>query len=224
MFAKISTGVQLLLAIAIFYLGYSIHSFTSKVGEVVDTYPQVISDLSAFTDDLQVKEWLVFADAVESLAPQLLSTVEEVRKTVDDVNQTVASVDSKIPRILDEVEGIRTVTLPEVLDEIEKVRTGVIPPTLSELKRYRVDVIPPVLVESKAYRSQTIPLIVTESEYLRQDIPVILSKADQVVEKSKVLAQQATQGAVEGTVKGVVLSPINLLRDAGNEIKSKVQE
>ncbi|WP_394247403.1 hypothetical protein [Vibrio profundi] len=224
MFAKISTGVQFLLAISIFYLGYSIHSFTSKVGEVVDTYPQVITDLSSFTDDLQVNEWLLFADTVEALAPQLLTTVEEVRKTVDAVNSTMASVDSKIPRILDEVEGIRTVTLPEVLDEIEKVRIGVIPPTLSELKRYRLDVIPPALVESKAYRSHTIPMVVTESESLRQDIPVILSKADQVVEKSKVLAQQATQGAVEGTVKGVVLSPINLLRDAGNEIKSKVQE
>lgn len=224
MFAKISTGVQFLLAISIFYLGYSIHSFTSKVGEVVDTYPQVIADLSSFTDDLQVNEWLLFADTVEALAPKLLTTVEEVRKTVDAVNSTMASVDRKIPRILDEVEGIRTVTLPEVLDEIEKVRTGVIPPTLSELKRYRLDVIPPALVESKAYRSHTIPMVVTESESLRQDIPVILSKADQVVEKSKVLAQQATQGAVEGTVKGVVLSPINLLRDAGNEIKSKVQE
>ena len=36
-------------------------------------------------------------------------------------------------------------------------------------------------------------------------------------------AQTATQGAVEGTVKGVVLSPINLIRDAGNGIKTRVQ-
>ncbi|MBW3694557.1 hypothetical protein EK599_02560 [Vibrio sp. T187] len=224
MFARISAGIQLTLAVAIFYLGYSIHTFTSKVGEVVDTYPQVIADFATLTDDLKVEEWLVFAATIEELAPQMLNSVEEVRKTVEQVNQTVASVDQKIPRFLDEVEGIRTVTLPELLDEVEKVRTGVIPPTLAEMKRYRLDVIPPTLVESKAYRTQVIPAALQESAHLREDVPVILAKADQVVEKSKVLAQQATQGAVEGTVKGVVLSPINLLRDAGNELKSKVQE
>ncbi|MGF1754142.1 hypothetical protein L4C33_11145 [Vibrio makurazakiensis] len=224
MLARISMAVQLLLAVSIFYLGYSIYTFTNKVGEVVDTYPKIISDLSVITKDLKVEEWLEFAGHVDELAPQVLNTVEDVRKTIEEVNQTVASVDSKIPSILTEVESVRTQALPQVLSEVERVRVDVIPPTLAELKSYRLDVIPPTLIESKGYREQTIPAVVMESEHLRSDIPVILAKADQVVEKSKLLAQQATQGAVEGTVKGVVLSPLNLLRDAGNEIKSKVNE
>ncbi|WP_122055471.1 hypothetical protein [Vibrio sp. Evd11] len=211
MFAKISTAIQLVLAVSIFYLGYTIYSFTNKVGDIVDTYPQVIEDLSVLTKGLKVEEWLEFAAHVDELAPQVLDTVEDVRKTVDQVNQTIASVDSKIPSILEEVKNVRT--------EVENVRVDVIPPTLSEMKSYRIDVVPPVLAESKSYREQTIPVIVTESEMLRAEVPGILAQANLLADKSKELAQ----GAAEGAVKGVVLSPFNLLRDAGDGIKTRVQ-
>lgn len=211
MFAKVSTAIQLVLAIAIFYLGYTIYSFTNKVGEIVDTYPQVIEDLSVLTKELKVEEFLILAEHVDELAPQMLNTVEDVRKTVEKVNKTVASVDSKIPAILDEVKNVRV--------EVGQVRTDVIPPTLTELKRYRVDVMPPMLAESKSYREQTIPVVIAESEMLRAEVPAILVQANLLVDKSKELAQ----GAAEGAVKGVVLSPFNLLRDAGDGIKTRVQ-
>ncbi|MEZ9507153.1 hypothetical protein AB4157_09485 [Vibrio cyclitrophicus] len=211
MFAKVSTDIQLVLAVAIFYLGYTIYSFTNKVGEIVDTYPQVIEDLSVLTKELKVEEWLAFAEHVDELAPQVLETVEDVRKTIAQVNNTVSSVDRKIPAILDEVKSVRT--------EVEQVRTDVIPPTLTELKRYRVDVMPPMLAESKSYREQTIPVIITESEMLRAEVPDILVQANLLADKSRELAQ----GAAEGAVKGVVLSPFNLLRDAGDGIKTRVQ-
>lgn len=211
MFAKVSTAIQLVLAVAIFYLGYTIYSFTNKVGEIVDTYPQVIEDLSGLTKGLKVEELLAFAEHVNELAPQVLDTVEDVRKTVEKVNQTVSSVDNKIPAILDEVKNVRT--------EVGLVRTDVIPLTLTELKRYRVDVMPPMLAESKSYREQTIPTVVAESEMLRAEVPGILEQANLLADKSKELAQ----GAAEGAVKGVVLSPFNLLRDAGDGIKTRVQ-
>ncbi|MGD8118016.1 hypothetical protein [Vibrio sp. TRT 29B02] len=43
-------------------------------------------------------------------------------------------------------------------------------------------------------------------------------KTDQIMDKSQEIAKQATQGAV----KGVILSPIDLIREAGNEIKGRV--
>ncbi|MFA0570693.1 hypothetical protein [Vibrio gallaecicus] len=220
MFAKFTTGVQLLLAVSIFYLGYSIHGFTNKVGDVIDTYPQAITDLESLTNGLQVGEWLVVAKTAEELLPQALEAVEQVRLTVEQVNQTVSSVDKKIPLILDEVESIRSTSVPAVLSEVKRVRVDIIPPMLTELKGYRTQVVPPLLLESEGYRHNTVPAIIAESELLRAEIPPILVKADQVIDKSKNLAEEATQGAV----KGVVLSPINLLRDAGNELKLKVQE
>ncbi|QPK03800.1 hypothetical protein [Vibrio kanaloae] len=211
MFTKVSTAIQLVLAVAIFYLGYTIYSFTNKVGEIVDTYPKVIEDLSVLTKGLKVEEWLAFAEHIDELAPHVLATVEDVRRTAEKVNQTVSSVDSKIPSILDEVKNVRT--------EVKQIRMDVIPSTLTELKRYRVDVMPPMLAESKSYREQTIPVVVAESEMLRAEVPGILDQANLLADKSKALAQ----GAAEGAVKGVVLSPFNLLRDAGDGIKTRVQ-
>ena len=72
------------------------------------------------------------------------------------------------------------------------------------------------MVESEGYRKQTIPAVIAESEQLRNDVPIILAKTDEIVEKSEQLTQQATQGAV----KGVLLSPVNLIRDAGTGLIS----
>ncbi|USD42239.1 hypothetical protein J4N42_05815 [Vibrio sp. SCSIO 43135] len=210
MASKISSAIQLLLALSIFYLGYTIHGMTSKVGEVIDTYPKILEDVSTLSKHLQIEEWLEVADTLEDLLPDIIRSVEEVTVAVSDTNKTAASIDAKIPMIVGEVTQYREVLVPAVL---------------AEAQQYRVDVIPPVLVESKGYRNETIPLVVKESEALRQDIPPILLKADevalkadQIVEKSQDIAQQATQGAV----KGVILSPLDLIRDAGNELKGRV--
>ncbi|KOO16711.1 hypothetical protein AKJ18_01170 [Vibrio xuii] len=210
MAGKIGSAIQLLLAISIFYLGYTIHSMTSKVGEVIDTYPQVLQDVGTLSKNLQIDEWLQVADTLETLLPSVISSVDGITAAVNETNKTAASIDQKIPAIV---------------EEISLYRQQVIPPVLAETKQYRIDVLPKVFVESKGYRQETIPLIVKESEALRSDIPPILVKADelalktdQIIDKSQEIAKQATQGAV----KGVILSPIDLIREAGNEIKGRV--
>ena len=210
MASKVGSAIQLLLAVSIFYLGYSIHAMTNKVGEVMDTYPQVLSDVSELSTSLQIDEWLAVADTLESLLPSVIESVDGITAAVNDTNKTAASIDEKIPSIVQEV------TL---------YREQVIPPVLEETQQYRQSVIPNVVAESKGYREETIPLVVKESQALRKDIPPILNKADalavktdQIMDKSQEIAKQATQGAV----KGVILSPIDLIRDAGNEIKGRV--
>ncbi|MCG9579193.1 hypothetical protein L1D14_23615 [Vibrio tubiashii] len=203
MASKIGSAIQLVLALSIFYLGYTIHSMTTKVGEIVETYPQVIEDISALSDNLQINEWLAIADTLEQLVPNALKSIDDVTAAVNATNKTAASIDAKIPSIVEEVSLYRQSVIPSVIDET---------------KQYRTHVIPKVLVESEGYRLETVPLVVAESQALRKEIPPILAKADQIVEKSQDIAQQATQGAV----KGVIMSPIDLIRDAGNEIKGRV--
>lgn len=210
MASKVGSAIQLLLAVSIFYLGYSIHAMTNKVGEVMDTYPQVLSDVSELSTSLQIDEWLAVADTLESLLPSVIESVDGVTAAVNDTNKTAASIDKKIPSIVQEVTFYRE---------------QVIPPVLEETQQYRQSVIPNVVAESKGYREETIPLVVKESQAMRKDIPPILNKADalavktdQIMDKSQEIAKQATQGAV----KGVILSPIDLIRDAGNEIKGRV--
>lgn len=208
---RLTASVQLLLAISIFYLGYTIYSFTNTINKVVDTYPQMMADINATADKLEIEQWLLLAKTFEQLTPQALLLADDIQTTIEGVNQTVASVDQKIPRLLDEVHAIRSETIPSVIQTVDTVNSTTLPVALNEIKHYRTDVIPVVLVESEEYRKGTIPAVLAESEKIRQDVPVILAKTDEIVEKSEQLTQQATQGAV----KGVLLSPVNLIRDAG---------
>lgn len=203
MAARIGTIVQFVLALAIFYLGYTIHQMTSKVSEIVETYPQVISDINSLSENLQIEEWLQVAETAELLVPDVVRSVDEISKSVVAVNQTVASLDAK---------------LPSVLEELSHYRQDVIPAVVGEAANYRKEVIPPVLAESVGYRNTTIPMIVEESTQLRQEIPPMLAKADEIVDQSQQIAEQATSGAV----KGVIMSPINLIKDAGTELKGKI--
>ncbi|MGY5613021.1 hypothetical protein [Vibrio brasiliensis] len=210
MAVKIGSAIQLILAISIFYLGYSIHAMTTKITHVVDTYPKILEDVKGLSESLQVAEWLEMADTLESLMPSVIKSVDGVTAAVIETNKTAASVDQKIPSIL---------------EELSQYRQNVVPPLVAEAERYRTDVLPKVLIESKGYRQTTVPQLVNESKALRKDIPPILVKADalavktdQIMDKSQEIAKQATQGAV----KGVILSPIDLIREAGNEIKGRV--
>lgn len=212
---RIGMIIQALLAASIFYLGYTIYTFTNTIVKVVDTYPQVMQDINATADKLEIEQWLLVAKTFENIAPQAITLAAEIKSTVGNVNQTISSVDQKIPLILEEVKTIRTATLPSVLKTVDVINNQTVPDTLSELALYRKDVIPPVLKESQAHRQTTIPTVISESEHLRRDVPVILAKVDDIVEKSEQLTQEATQGAV----KGVILSPINLLRDAGEGLR-----
>ncbi|MDD9177253.1 MULTISPECIES: hypothetical protein [Aliivibrio] len=220
MLARLGIAIQAILAISIFYLGYTIYSFTNSVNTIVDRYPELMTEVNKTADKLEIDQWLLLAQHIEDLTPQILTLVSEVKDTVKDVNQTVASVDNKIPLILDEVKSIRTESLPEVITVMNAVNKETVPNTLVELKNYRQQVFPKAFVESKGYRVTTIPAVIKESERLRKEVPPIMAKADQIIDKTEDLSQQAAQGAV----KGVIMSPFNLLREAGTEIQSKVQQ
>ncbi|PSW16759.1 hypothetical protein C9J01_01375 [Photobacterium rosenbergii] len=213
---RLGSAIQLALAIAIFYLGYTVYSFTNTINKVVDTYPQLIADINATADKLEVEQWLIVAKTFEQLTPKALQLAGDIQLTVEEVNKTVASVDQKIPLILDEVQAIRSETVPSVIQIVDTVNKTTLPVALNELEHYRTDILPEILVESEGYRKQTIPAVIAESEQLRNDVPIILAKTDEIVEKSEQLTQQATQGAV----KGVLLSPVNLIRDAGTGLIS----
>ncbi|OCH16070.1 hypothetical protein A6E05_17640 [Aliivibrio sp. 1S165] len=218
--ARLAMAVQALLAISIFYLGYTIYSFTHSINTVVDRYPELMKEVHKTAEKLEIEQWLLLAKHIEELTPQVLTLVNEVKNTVGDVNLTAASLDSKIPLILNEVKSIRTESLPDVITVMNAVNDKTVPAALVELKHYREQVFPKAFVESKGYRVTTIPAVIKESERLRKEVPPIMIKADQIIDKTEELSQQATQGAV----KGVILSPFNLLREAGTEIQSKVQQ
>lgn len=176
MAAKIGSAIQLILALSIFYLGYTIHSMTTKVGEVIDTYPQIIEDISTLSENLQVSEWLAVADTLEQLVPGAIKSIEGVTAAVNETNKTAASIDAKIPSIV---------------EEVALYRQSVIPLVVGEVKQYRTTVIPKVLVESEGYRKETVPLVVKESQALRVEIPPMLRRPMRLSTKArKLLSRQ----------------------------------
>ncbi|WP_341663529.1 hypothetical protein [Vibrio sp.] len=203
MVTRIAIMVQFVLALSIFYLGYTIHATSNKVSNIIEAYPEVLKDIDSLATTLQVEEWLKVAEVAEQMIPDIVRSVDQVSKSVAAINQTAASIDGKVP---------------SVLDELTRYRVDVFPAVVSEVSSYRKDVIPLVLVESEGYRQVTVPMLVQESTNLRNDIPPMLAKADEIVAQSQKLAEQATSGAV----KGVIMSPINLIKDAGSQIKGKI--
>ncbi|GLT16633.1 hypothetical protein GCM10007938_04090 [Vibrio zhanjiangensis] len=203
MLARFATIVQLVLALSIFYLGYTIHQVTKQASVLVESYPEIIADIDSLAKTLQVEDWLKVIEAAEKMVPSVVNSVDQVSQSVAAVNQTASSIDAK---------------LPMVLEELTRYRLDVFPVAVDEAASYRKDIIPFVIAESEGYRHTTIPLLIQESANLRSEIPPMLAKADEIVEQSQQLAEQATSGAV----KGVIMSPINIIKDAGSKIKGKI--
>lgn len=201
--SAIATGVQAALAGSIFYLGYSIHSFVSKVDEVIQHYPVILTEMNELSGQLKVDDWLTVAESFNQQLPQIVLIADKATTAIEGINRTVASINEKIPAIQQEITLYRETVIPE---------------TQKELKAYRETVIPPLLTESKQYRVTTIPAVLAESENLRQEVPVVVASVDELIDKSHDLGKKASQGAV----KGVILSPVDLLRDTGSGIKNQV--
>ncbi|MGO2341850.1 hypothetical protein [Vibrio litoralis] len=179
--ARIGMVIQAVLAASIFYLGYTIYSFTSTVNTVVDKYPEMLTEISNTAQTLKIDQWLEVADKFATITPDAVKTAQDINKTIGEVNTTVG----------------------EVNKTASAINTN----------------IPSVLAEVKAIRTQALPGVLKESAQLRQDVPPMLAKVDELMDKSEELSKQAAQGAV----KGVILSPIDLLKDAGSGIKSRVE-
>ncbi|WP_027697049.1 hypothetical protein [Vibrio litoralis] len=195
--ARMRMLIQAVLAASIFYLGYTIYSFTSTVNTVVDKYPEMLTEISNTAQTLKIDQWLEVADKFATITPDAVKTAQDINKTIGEVNTTVGEVNKTASAI--------NTNIPSVLAEVKAIRTQALPDVLSE---------------SKAIRTQTLPGVLRESALLRQDVPPMLAKVDELMDKSEELSKQAAQGAV----KGVILSPIDLLKDAGSGLKSKVSQ
>lgn len=187
--ARIGVVIQAVLAASIFYLGYTIYSFTSTVNTVVAKYPEMLNEIDKTAQTLQIDQWLTVVDKFAMITPEVVKTAQDINKTMGEVNITA---------------GEMTTVVGEVNKTAAEINTN----------------IPNVLSEVHAIRTKALPEVLNESAQLRQDVPPMLAKIDELMDKSKELSKQAAQGAV----KGVILSPIDLLKDAGSGIKSRVSD
>lgn len=137
------------------------------------------------------------AGKIRSQVPLILSGLESIDMSGDD-HPLLTRIDTalvELPRMTNEIEAVRQ-QIPQVLEESAAIR-ALVPEVLGEVKEVREAMVP-VLAESAA---------------LRAELPAIIKGAKGV---SKNVGAGAAQGAMEGTVKGIVGAPFEVLKQGAD--------
>ncbi len=211
---------QVLLALAIAYLAFSLIQISQQIPTIVD-----IIDKTNIT-----------VDKVTPQIPTILSSVDDINKQVADVVAEVALVrvllDEQVPEILTQV----ALTRPVVDSVVDKVVT--------ESQHYSQQL--PALMQhlTKIERQisqleQQIPLILTRidnvvqtttkttneiakwrphsTQYIEQikhsrlDIPHYLTRAEFIVADAKTIGKEASSGLFVGLLKGALTLPFDVI-------------
>ena len=191
-----------ILSAAISYLAYSLLEISREVAQVRQQLPVLLDKVEKIEQGADIDAWLTLANNLNQQIPDVL-------QRVDSVNQSVACINQQLPGILKEVNHIRNETVPSVLTEVKAVRTTTVPAVLSEVKEVRTKTVPPVLAEVAATRKM---------------VPGTLTEVNKLIDKAQTAGKDAAEGAVQGTVKGILLTPVHLLESAGEAIGDAVED
>jgi ABC-type transporter Mla subunit MlaD len=198
----------LALALALAYSGYGLH-------RAVDGLRPVAGEIASISAQIEATR--------QTLEP----LIEATPAALDQVER----VQERVPEILAELERYR-VLVPEVLAEIEAVRAQV-PTALASVTAIEDRVaalqadLPRILSVSEEAISTArdantsiqqgialVPEILSESEALRDTIPPSLDRLDSLLEGASKASKSAGRGVWRGFIRGVISTPIDLLRDA----------
>lgn len=196
------------LALAVAYFGYGLH-------RAVDALEPFAGEIASITGQIEATR--------QTLEP----LIEATPAALDQVER----VQERVPEILAELERYR-VLVPEVLAEIEAVRAQV-PTALASVTAIEERVaalqadLPRILSVSEEaiatvrdadasiqHGVALVPEILSESEALRDTIPPSLDRLDALLEGASKASKSAGRGAWRGFIRGVISTPLDLLRDA----------
>ncbi len=205
-------------------------------------FASYFSSLSLFALAGSIVYFTYEVASVSKQIPDILVSINSTSEKIEPIIDEVSEIIDLVPPILKEVEATRKL-IPPILKEVEQTRK-MIPPILSEVERARKQ-IPAVLKESKAIRGELpalltsadkasaavtdvakqveatrplIPKVIKEIETTRESIPGMMAQADVLIEKARLAGKEASQGAVTGFFKGIILAPFALVGDAGKSI------
>lgn len=195
-----------LLAIAIIYFAYALLSVSKQIPAIVDQ----VSDLTRLVDQTAKN----VEPVLESL-PDLMKAVDQTTLLIPDILAEIGRIRALVPHVLEETEAVR-LTVPEILARVDSIEAQItslqkeLPAVLETVNNAAssvhgvnasVDKITPL-----------VPEIIGEVEKTRQDIPVYLSRLEGMMNDAKGITEDVGKNAVTGMVKGIVYSPIELLK------------
>jgi len=201
-----------LLSLSLFALAGSIIYFTCQVASVSKQIPDILVRIDNTSE--KIEPILDEVNGIVDLVPPILKEVEATRKLIRPILKEVEQTRKLIPPILDEVAQTRQ-QIPALLKESEAIRKD-LPAVLASTDRASAAVAD--VAKQVAATRPLIPKVIKEIETTRESIPGMMAQADVLIEKARVAGKEASQGAVTGFFKGIILAPFALVGDAGRSI------
>ncbi len=201
-----------LFSLSIFSLAAAIAYFAYEASYISKQIPDILSSINNTSE--KIEPIIDEVNEIIDLVPAILKEVEETRKLIPPILQEVEQTRKMIPPILAEIEQTRK-QIPEVLKETEAIR-GELPAILASADKAS-DAVSDVSKQVKAIQP-LIPEVLKEVETTRESIPLMLDRADVLIDKARVAGREASQGAVTGFFKGIILAPFALVGGAGKSI------
>jgi len=201
-----------LLPLSLFSLAGAIVYFTYEIAVVSKQIPDILVRIDNTSE--KIEPILDEVSEIIDLVPPILSEIEQTRKLIPPVLKEIEQTRKMIPSILSEVVQTRK-QIPAVLKESEAIR-GELPAVLASADKASAAVAG-VSKQVEAIQP-LIPEVLKEVETTRESIPPMLDRADVLIEKARVAGKEASQGAVTGFFKGIILAPFALVGDAGKSI------
>ncbi|VAW64190.1 hypothetical protein MNBD_GAMMA09-1338 [hydrothermal vent metagenome] len=212
MLTKNNKNTSNLLSISILALAASLTYFTFELSQFIGQIPDILENVRNTSDKIE----------------PTLDEISQIRDLIEPVLLEVSETRKQIPPILKEVENIRKI-IPPVLDEIAEIRAA-IPPIIVETTAIRKQ-LPAVLnsadkasesvtqisIEMKAYQPVAKQALL-QVDGVRKEIPGILSQTNELIDRARVAARDASSGAMTGALGGLITAPFRLVGGFGSSV------
>jgi len=194
------------LALAIAYFAFALASIARHIPDFLAQVEELRQQAGATVEKVNpiveaVPDILSVADNISTTIPAIVNESEQYRALVPQILQEIEANRAQIPIILQQVDLVQKQVdglhkdLPEVLSTIGQASA-----TIAETNKQVADIIP------------LVPPVLDQIEQTRVDIPVYLTRVENIVASSREVTEEAGKGAVTGVFKGIIATPFDLLK------------
>ena len=204
------------LTLAAVYLGYGLH-------RAVDAVEPVALQVEALTAQVvatrQTLEPLVEAmpaaletfERAQGRIPEILTELQQYRAVVPEILEVAVAIREQVPEALTAVAGLQE-------------RADILQQELPRILNLSGEAVATVRATDASLRQglELVPEILAESRAVRDTIPPSLDRLDALLAGASTASKSAGRGVWRGFVRGVLSTPLDLLRDAEEALLRRV--
>ncbi|MCF6210693.1 MAG: hypothetical protein L3K24_08510 [Gammaproteobacteria bacterium] len=193
---------QILLALAIVFLAFSLIKISSHIPEVLHVIDKTSPQVDTIVDEITLirEEVKLVRLLVAKQTPEILAQVENALPVIEQVVAESERYSSQLPSIIEQIEKLTQnvqqleKSLPSILQRVDAV-TATTNNTIAEVALWRP--------HSRDY--------LAEMALYRENIPQYLTRAEYIVSDAKSIGKEASSGIATGLFKGVISMPFDVI-------------